>query len=201
MTIAISAHDKRVLIVGSAALVFMIGGTRFASRAVEWSARSRASAASLVAAVATQEASIRALPRTRDSLVGRRVRLAELDSTILGGDTPALAGAALAELVSDVAEATKAQAGNVQVRTDSSARGTFVAVQVQASITGDLFAVTRFLAMLESGPKLVALREVGITAQADPSGAQGPARRETIRADVVVEGLARNPSSHSGEKQ
>jgi len=124
-----------------------------------------------------------------------------MDSTILGGDTPALAGATLAELVSDVAEATKAQAGNVQVRTDSLARGTFVAVQVQASITGDLFAVTRFLAKLESGPKLVALREVGITAQADPSGVQGAARRETIRADVVVEGLARNPSPRQGEKQ
>src|SRR5438477_7403817 len=98
MTIAISPHDKRVLIIGSAALVTILGGSRLASRAVEWSARSRASAALLVAAVATQEASIRALSLTRDSLVARRVRLANMDSTILGGDTPALAGAALAEL-------------------------------------------------------------------------------------------------------
>ena len=190
MNSAISSHDKRVLTIGAAALLTIIGGSRIAGRAMEWSARTRASAASLVADVARQEASIRTLPRTRDSLIAQRVRLASMDSAILGGDTPALAGASLTELVSDVAEATKAQVGNVQVRTDSSAHGTFVAVQVQASVTGDLAGVGRFLTKLESGPKLVAVRELVITAQADQSTAQG--RREVLRADFVIEGIGRN---------
>jgi hypothetical protein len=124
-----------------------------------------------------------------------------MDSTILSGDTPVLAGASLAELMSDLADATKAQVGNVQVRTDSSTRGIFVPVQVQASVTGDLSAVMRFLSKLEAGPKLLAVRELRISVQGDPSAAQGG--RELLRADVVVEGLGwgRNPAPRQGGKR
>jgi hypothetical protein len=124
-----------------------------------------------------------------------------MDSTILSGDTPVLAGASLAELMSDLADATKAQVGNVQMRTDSLARGIFVPVQVQASVTGDLSAVMRFLSKLEAGPKLLAVRELRISVQGDPSAAQGG--REQLRADVVVEGLGRgrNPAPRQAGKR
>jgi hypothetical protein len=179
--------------------VTIVGGSRVAARTLEWSGNARTSAASLVTDVTRQEASIRALSQTRDSLVARRVRLADLDSAILSGDTPVLAGASLAELMSDVADATKTQISNVDVRTDSTARGAFVVVQVQASLTGDLLAVMRFFSHLESGPKLLALREVGISVQGDQSALQG--KPEALRADIVVEGLARNPSPHQGAKR
>lgn len=201
MTPAISGHDKRVLIVGVALVVVVAGGSRIVARTTDWITTARSSATSLVAELTRQEASIRMLPRTRDSLVARRVRLADLDSTILSGDTPVLAGASLAELMSDLADATKAQVGNVQVRTDSSTRGIFVPVQVQASVTGDLSAVMRFLSKLEAGPKLLAVRELRISVQGDPSAAQGG--REQLRADVVVEGLGwgRNPAPRQGGKR
>jgi hypothetical protein len=169
------------------------------SHGLDRSSTARASAALLVADVAREEASIRALPATRDSLVARRTRLAAIDSAILDADTPALSGAELAEVVSDAAESTKAQVGSVQVRTDSSARGNFAVAQVQASVTGDLAAVIGFLSNLESGQKLLALREVGISTTADQSTTQP--RRDVIRADVVIEGLARNPSSRRSTKQ
>lgn len=201
MTPAISGHDKRVLIVGVALVVVVAGGSRIVARTTDWITTARSSATSLVAELTRQEASIRMLPRTRDSLVARRVRLADMDSTILSGDTPVLAGASLAELMSDLADATKAQVGNVQVRTDSSTRGIFVPVQVQASVTGDLSAVMRFLSKLEAGPKLLAVRELRISVQGDPSAAQGG--RELLRADVVVEGLGwgRNPAPRQGGKR
>lgn len=199
MSLAISPHDRRILIAGFSAMLIIVGGSRLASRVLEWSSTARASAALLVADVTREEASIQALPLTRDSLVVRRTRLAAIDSAILGAETPALSGAELAELVSDAAESTKAQVGNVQVRTDSSARGTFSAVQVQASVTGDLTAIIGFLSKLESGRKLVTLREVGISATADQSTTQ--ARRDVIRADLIIEGLGRNQSSRRSTKQ
>jgi hypothetical protein len=197
VTIAVSSHDKRLLIAGSASIVIIVGGSRLVRRAMEWSASERTSAASLAAEVSKEEASIRGLLVTRDSLVARRVRLASMDSTLVEADTPALAGAALAELVSDAADATRAQVGNVQVRADSSTRRAFVGVQVRASITGDFAAIVRFLSKLESGPKLVALRELDITAQGNQSTTQGG--RDVIRADVLVEGLARNHSSRQDQ--
>lgn len=199
MNLTISPHDRRVLIAGSGAILIIVGGSRLASHGLNGSSTARESAELLVADVAREEASIRALPVTRDSLVARRARLAAIDSAILDADTPALSGAELAELVTDAAESTRAQVGNVQVRTDSSARGTFAPVQVQASVIGDLTAVIGFLSRLESGRKLLALREVGISTTADQSTTQ--ARRDVIRADVVVEGLARNQSSRRSTKQ
>jgi hypothetical protein len=199
MTPAISSHDKRVLIIGGVLVTTIVGGSHVVARLTEWSSSARASAASLVADFTRQDASIRALSLTRDSLVARRVRLANIDSTTLNGDTPALAGASLAELMSDLADATKAQIGNVQVRTDSSTRSIFVPVQVQVSVTGDLLAIMRFLSKLESGPKLIAVREVGLSVQGDQSALQG--KPEALRADVIVEGLARNPAPHPGAKR
>lgn len=196
--IGISAHDKRVLAAGAAILAAILGGSKVAAQMMEWSRTVRTSAASLVIELARQDVSIRTLARTRDSLVARRVRLANADSSVLDGDTPVLAAASLVESVSDLADATTVQVGNVQLRTDSLARGAFVAVQIQASVTGDAPAVMRFLAKLESGPKLIALREVGINVQGDQS-AQG--KREVLRADVVIEGLARNPAPHPVAKR
>ena len=187
---SVSTHDKRVLIMGVAVVTAIAGGSKVVARATDWRSSATTSAASLSADLARQEGSIRLLPRTRDSLVARRVRLANMDSSILSGDTPVLAAAALAELMSDIADATTTQLGNVQMRTDSAAHGAFVPVQVQASVTGDVSAVMRFLSKLESGTKLIALREVGLSVQGDQSAL--PGRRETLRADIVVEGLARN---------
>ena len=198
MTSGISAHDKRVLIVGAVLMTMILGGSRIAIRITQWSRGVRTTSASLVADLARQEASIRMLPRTRDSLIARRVRLATMDSTILSGDTPVFAGASLAELVSDAADASTAQLGNVQVRTDSTAHGAFVALRVQASVTGDVSAVIRFLSKLDSGPKHLALRDVGISVQDVGDHSAVPQRREGLRADFVVEGLARNPRPQLG---
>jgi hypothetical protein len=164
-----------------------------------WSDGARTTAASVVAELANEEASIRARSLTQDSLIARRVRLAALDSAILDGESPPLAGASLAELLSDAAEDTEVQIGSLQVRTDSAARGTFAPVQVQASVTGDLDGVVSFLSRIEDGPELLVLRELNLSASADQTSS--PAKREVIRADLLVEGLARNPRPHASTRQ
>lgn len=199
MNLAISPHDRRILLAGATALGLIVGGSRLGARALAWSVGVRAAAASLASELANEQASIRARSLTQDSLVARRVRLAGVDSAILNGELPPLAGASLAELLSDAAEATSVQFGSLQVRTDSAARGTFVPVQVQASISGELAGVVRFLSRIESGPELLALRELNLSASVDQTSL--PTKREVIRADLLVEGLARNPRPHSSIRQ
>jgi hypothetical protein len=195
MTHALSAHDRRVLLAGATAVALIVGGSRLGARAVAWSTGARTAAASLVAELEKEKESIRARSPTQDSLVARRVRLAASDSAILDGESPPLAGASLAELLSDAAAATRVQIGSLQVRTDSTTRGTFMPVQVQASITGELAAVVRFLSRIESGPELLALRELDLSASVDETSSL--AKREVIRAELLVEGLARNPRRRS----
>jgi len=190
--IGLSQHHRRILMAGSSAMV-LLGASRFGPSTIDWYLSTRTSADSLIAAVAREEASIRALPMTRDSLVARKVRLASLDSAILEGKTPALAGATLSEVISDYAEESKAQVGNVQLRIDSAAAtAAFVKVGAHASVKGDLAAIVRFLARVESGPTLLAVRELEMISEGDPSASHNST--ESLRADVMIEGLARNPS-------
>lgn len=191
--IVMSQHDRRILMVGLSAIAVLLAASRLGPSAIDWYLVTLASADSLISVVAREEASIRALPITRDSLVARTVRLASLDSAILEGKTPALAGATLSEVISDYAEESKAQVGNVQLRIDSAAAtAAFVKVGAHASVKGDLAAITRFLARVESGPTLLAVRGLEMISEGDPSASQNST--ESLRADVMIEGLARNPS-------
>ena len=199
MTPTISPHDRRVLLGGLTAVGLLLGGSRLGARALAWSAGTRTAAASLVAELAREEESIRARSLTQDSLVARRVRLATMDSAVLDGESPPLAAASLAELMSDAAEDSRLQIGSLQVHADSTARETFARVQVQASIIGDLAQVVGFLSRIESGPELLAIRE--LTLSASPDQSSSIAKREVIRADLLVEGLARNPKRQSDARQ
>jgi len=199
MTPTISPHDRRVLLGGLTAVGLLLGGSRLGARALAWSVGTRTAAASLVAELAREEESIRARSLTQDSLVARRVRLATMDSAVLDGESPPLAAASLAELMSDAAEDSRLQIGSLQVHADSTARETFARVQVQASVTGDLAQVVGFLSRIESGPELLAIRE--LTLSASPDQSSSIAKREVIRADLLVEGLARNPKRQSDARQ
>jgi Type II secretion system (T2SS), protein M subtype b len=188
----ISERDRRALSIGSTALFLIVAAPPFLSSAMKWNGSTRLEADSLSKTLAREEASIRAMARNRDSLVARRVRLAALDSTILEGETPALAAATLEELISITAQSVNAQIGTLQTRIDSAGPGSFVTIQVQASVSGDWAALVRFLARFETGPKLLALRDIALSATTDQATMQG--QRSIIRADVLVEGLARSPA-------
>jgi len=176
-------------VLGGSLLVLLVGASRLGPWAVAWSARERNSAASAVGEVAAEEASIRRLSWTRDSLVARRVRLAAMDSTIPDGETPVLAAASLAELVSRAAEAAHAQLENIELLSDSSTTSMFVAIRVKASLTGDVSAVTRFLSRVETGPVLLDVHEVALDAAAGQPQQPGSS---LLRVGILVEGLARN---------
>ncbi|MFL5605606.1 MAG: GspMb/PilO family protein, partial [Gemmatimonadaceae bacterium] len=123
-------------------------------------------------------------------LAAARIRLAAYDTATLTASSPATAGAALAEIVSDAASDAEITLGSVQLRGDSISRTALTRVGARASVSGELNGIALFLETLEGVPELLAIRELSIT-QSGQAGA--PGQRETLRADLLVEGVWRNP--------
>lgn len=189
MMAGIPGRDRRALLVGTAAIALIAGARPVVSRGTRWIANTREETAALGSELATEEASVRGVVLARDSLVARRVRLAALDTTLFEAATPGLAAAMLAERLSDAAQSSNAQVSNLQLRSDSTRVRALVPIQVQASVVGDWPAIARFLTQIESGRKLIAVRELTMTTLATPSGAAGP--RSAVRTDLLVEAIAK----------
>jgi hypothetical protein len=189
MNAALSMRERRAIAVGGAALCLVLLTTVGAPRALRWRDSTRGTAGSVISELSREQASIRQAKAMRDSLVQRQVQLMALDSALLEGDSPALAGAALAELLSDASETYKVQLGAIQIREDTTQRKVFALIQAQTSATGTLTAVASFLAHIESGAKLLLLRDATFTSQLTPDKAS--ASGDVLKVDVVIEGLSR----------
>jgi hypothetical protein len=60
---------------------------------------------------------------------------------------------------------------------------------VRGDATGDVTAVTQFIAALEGGVPLIAVREMSLT-QADANASASSDQAESLRVEFVVEALA-----------
>jgi hypothetical protein len=157
-----------------------------------WDQRVRTGAERQEEAAARAEAAVRDLPAALDSLEARRARFEVLGGSLLEGESPAAAGAALASLLSGAAARAGVQLGSVQVSPDTAGARAFLRVRVSADATGDLPSITRLLTMLEGAPERLAVRELAIT-QPSPGG---PAEQpEALRLELMVEGLALAPGA------
>jgi len=113
------------------------------------------------------------------------------DSATLDAGSATRASAMLAALVRDASDAAEARVGALQLRTDSVSSGLLARVSVRASVSGDLESLALFIEGLEAGPELLAIRELSIM-QPEP-GLLSP-RAETLRGEVLVEGVFRAPA-------
>jgi hypothetical protein len=190
MPLQLSTQDRRMLAIGVVAMAVLVGGGRGVPVLLRWTRDRRASAASVVEATARAEASVRHSRETQALLGVARTRLAAYDSATLTGSSPATAGAALAEIVSDAASDAEITLGSVQLRGDSISRTALTRVAARASVSGDLNGIALFLETLEGVPELLAIRELSITQSGQPGV---PGQPETLRAELLVEGVWRNP--------
>src|SRR5262245_27198143 len=132
----LNARDRRALIICCGVIVPLVLSSRGIPALLRWQARERAEADSLMERAGIARSSVDQLARTRDSLVLRRQRLSALSAGILPGGLPALAGASLAEQVSDFAEEAGVTVSTVQIQFDSLGRGPFVPIRLRASVAG-----------------------------------------------------------------
>lgn len=183
---AISPKDRVVLLVGITIVMSILISARGVPAIASWQATERTNAASLVQREDHARKNVRALRQTLDTLSAKRSRLAQLRAGLLKGDSPTLAGAWLAEHISDLAADNDVELGAVQIKSDST-KGAFVPVQLRASVSGDLESVVDFLSTIETGLPVIAVRELTIS---QPAVALTAAQPELLRVEVVIEGLA-----------
>jgi hypothetical protein len=184
---SMTARDRRVLVVGIG-VVLAGAGARLGPQIRTRLERQTTTRESVVAEAERMTASVQALPRTRARLAALHAQLSRYDSATVDGETPALAGANLAELVSTSASAAGAQLTSVQLLPTKEPRGGFGRVAAHANVTGDLEAIAIFIQGLEAGPQLVVVRSFGVT---QPEINLPSSRRESLRAEVEVEALFR----------
>ena len=198
----LSDRDRRTLAMGLSVVTALLLLTKGGPMWIGWRRDAQASAVEMAADAARSDAVVAAYPVLRDSLHVRAHRLRSLDSTIVGGTDPASAAASLATIVSDAAADAGIKLGAVQPHVDSEPQSigarqpathqAFAHVSVRADALGDIVALTQFLADLEHGPVLLAVRSLSIT---QPEPAAPSSRMETLHAEFTVVGLARTTDS------
>jgi type II secretion system (T2SS) protein M len=194
----LSDRDRRTLMYGAAAIAVLLLLTKGVPAWHAWQRDAEAGAIELAADAARSDAAIASYPLLHDSLRVRSARLLSLDSTIVTGTDPASAAASLATIVSDAAADAGVRLGAIQPRVDSEPHSlganrapshqVVAHVSVRGDAIGDVVALTQFLADLEHGPVLLAVRALSIT---QPEPAAPSSRMETLHADFTVVGLAR----------
>lgn len=120
-------------------------------------------------------------------------RLDSLSSAYLHAPSAAVAGAALATLMSDMGDESGIRVTSASVRPDSMAKAAFTRVAVRISATGDVEGLADYLRSIESSEQLLAVRELSV-AQTDPAAPDS--RAEALRFEVLVEGLVRIEPLH-----
>ncbi len=125
----------------------------------------------------------------------RRALLSGADSTLLTGDSPAIAAAALASLVSTAASGANVRLQSVRVRSDSNITAAGHAlVSVSADVMGDIRGLTQLLLSLEGTGTRLRIRELSIV---QPEPGASSAQPETLHLEMLLEGLARVSKTRS----
>lgn len=196
MTSGLGTRDRRTLLVGGAIVATLLVLGRGIPAMRGWQSRTVAGAEPVVAEAARRQASLRDAAATRDSLRLALARLATLDSAFVFGGTPAAVSAGLATIVTESAQIAELSPESMQLSIDSTSDRGYLHPTARTQVTGDLASVAAFVESLEEGPALIAVRELSLVRAAD--GAPVGAGAVRIRADVYVEGIARQPGSQLG---
>jgi hypothetical protein len=182
------------LLVGAVTVFTMVALSRGLPAWSSWQRRVREDARVSRTEAARAQALLGIGRAVEDSLAVRDERFVALAPKLLGGESPAAAGATLAGLVSGAAASSGVRVGAVQIRPDTTSTGAFTRVSVRADATGDIRGVTKLLSTLERGPALLAIRSFSID---QPEPAASSDRMEALRVTLEVEGLMVTPRGPS----
>ena len=195
--LTISERDRRVLAAGVATMMAIVIIGRGLPALRDWQAAREAEASALTLRVQRARAAVRDADRNRRLVADARVRLARYESAILSGPTATSATAQLSELLGEAAASAATDLGAIQLSADSTARTTLSRVTARTEIAGDAESIALFLDALEESPRLLAVRELTITAGA-PSNM--PMQREQLHATVTVDALFPTPHRQEGRR-
>lgn len=196
--LGVGSRDRKTAIVGTIVVLSLLLVGRGLPAWHRWRINAKESTESVLAEASEVAGSVE---RAREvDAANRRAELLriELAPAFVNGSTQATAAANLASLVADAATANGVRMGSLQGSADSamSRSGNVVHLRVRGEGTANVTAVTQFLATLEGGLPLIAVRELSIT-QGDPRAP--PDRPESLRVGFVIEALVHLDPMGSGK--
>ena len=182
----IPERDRRTLVIGILVIAILFLTSRGLPAWRRWDSYQRATAAEIQRQLTLAMSNARHLSTTRDSASARLRRVDALRTSLVPGETIAEAGAALASLISDMADASNVRVVGISVRSDST-RGALARVAVRVAALSDVEGLVEFLRAVEQDESLLAVRELSVD-QADVAAPD--TRAEVLRIDLYIEALA-----------
>ena len=184
---SLAHRDQRALALGAAGILGLLVAFRAGPAWRVWRAEARAAAFEGMSQVARTDAVLGSFPATLDSLEARTARVRATGPALLTGDTPAEAGSTLAGLLGELSRQTLVRLDAIDIRVDTSKARVLRRVTVEVQATADVAGLGSFVARLEKGPTLLAIRRLEVRAQ----NVDGPGDQvETLAIRLTVEGLA-----------
>ena len=185
----LAGRDRKTAIIGGIVVLGLLVVARGAPLWYRWRSNTAESASVAFAeAMVTKET----INRAREIDVANKradLQRMEIAPAFVGGSGAAAVAATLASVVADAAGESGLRMGALQATGDSvtGETGGVGKVRVRGEASGDVAGVTRFLAVLESGFPLVAVRELSLTQTQANASADQP---ELLRVEFVIEGLS-----------
>jgi hypothetical protein len=183
----VSGRDGRILLIGGSIVGALIGFSKGLPAWRTWERSAIADATATASEIAAVHNGAQQLPTLRDSLASRRRLMTTLESSLLSGASAASAAAILSRTVQRIAAECRVKVSALQLQGDSVSGDTFARVRVRVSGLSDVAALAAFLRRIEGAKTRLVVRELTV-ARPDPAGSD--AKPETLRIDVLVEGIA-----------
>jgi hypothetical protein len=188
MQLALSARDRRTLVIGVSVVGSLFALGRGLPALMSWQSTRIADATATVGDLTDARAGRRALPTLRDSAREQQARIAAIDSAIVTAPTSSAAAALLASALEEMADEARVKVGAMQLVADSAAAGAVVQVGVRLTGVADVYGLLELLKAVEGGEALLAVRELAVS-QSDPAAPS--TKPEALRIDMMVVGMAR----------
>ena len=186
MTMSGAGRTRAMLVILGAIIVL-----RLAMSWREWAFKVRLQREVAERDLARTHAMIAAAPARLDSVRRVRSELRALSDSFLVAGTAAQAAAALSSAVTDRAAASNIALGTTDVRVDTTSGRVLRTASLQAEATGRFDDIVSFMAAVESGDEVLALRRTSITVAPGEGGGNGVVRmRFTVIGTLVTPSLA-----------
>lgn len=197
MMSGISTKDRRTLVGGVLAMGTIVAVGKGMPLWRDWDGDQRARARMSLSRVAELNRALLALPLMADSARGAELRYHVASGLLLIDDSPTIASARLAQLVSNIADDASVTITSLQVRPDTAFRDRFARVAVRLLGTGDIQTLVVLLEALDEQDTLLSVKELSVT----PSEPAGPdTKPEALHFQILVEALATRPPMQSVQR-
>jgi len=184
---SLAGRDRRALLIGTVSILVMLVSYRGIPAWMTWRAEARIDARDAMQQSLQMNQVLDALPPSLDTLQARTRLLLEHTPALFVGGTRDAAASEMMDAVRTMARASWVRIDDVIIIQDTAGSNTLSPIELRLHGVGDVVGLAAFLSRLESGPLLLAVRNLSVTPESIESAAN---QVEVLDLQLTVEGLA-----------